>query len=199
MAARALVAILAGGRGTRIGSDKAMVTLGGRPLIQRPLDAARSAGLEAVVVAKRTTSLPPISERVLTEPDQPTHPLCGVVAALELAATRSPPPAVLLTACDMPFTTGPLLAWLAGLEGAAMAELGGRAEPLLSRCLPDQLPALRAALAARQPLGAAIASLEPRIIREQELSRFGTPQRLLFSVNDRSELAAAERWLAAED
>ena len=34
------VAVLAGGRGSRIGGDKALVQLGGRPLIAYPLAAA---------------------------------------------------------------------------------------------------------------------------------------------------------------
>ena len=50
--------VLAGGLGSRIGGDKALVQLGGRPLITYPLAAAEAAGLDAVVVAKRTTKLP---------------------------------------------------------------------------------------------------------------------------------------------
>jgi hypothetical protein len=42
----------------------------------------------------------------------------------------------------------------------------------------------------------AVASLQPRIIRESELERFGRPQTLLFNVNDPADLAAAERMLA---
>ena len=51
-------AVLAGGLGSRIGGDKALVQLAGRPLISYPLAAAQAAGLDAVVVAKRSTSLP---------------------------------------------------------------------------------------------------------------------------------------------
>ncbi len=190
-----MVAVLAGGRGERLGGAKATVLLGGRPLICRPLAAAREAGLEAIVIAKPSTPLPALDERVLYEPESPRHPLCGVIAALELAAARAPAPAVLLLACDMPFLTSPLLAWLASLEGAAMAEVDGRRQPLLARCLPAQLPALRVALAAQRSLRVAIASLAPRIVDERELSRFGEPQRLCFNVNDAEDLRRAERWL----
>ena len=192
---QAIVAILAGGRGERIGGEKALALLGGRALIHRPLAAAREAGLETIVVAKRASALPPLPEPVVHEPDAPSHPLCGVLAALELAAARSPAPAVLLVACDMPFLTGPLLAWLAGLDGAVMAHVGGRAQPLLARCLPAQLPALRRALAERRSLREAIGGLEPRIVDERELSRFGSPQRLCFNVNHAEDQALAEGWL----
>jgi molybdenum cofactor guanylyltransferase len=192
----AIVAVLAGGRGERLGGAKPTVPLGGRPLICHPLAAAREAGLEALVVAKPGTSLPEFPETVLHEPEQPRHPLCGVIGALEYAAKRSPAPAVVLIACDMPFVTGPLLRWLAELDSPAVAELEGQMQPLLARCLPRDLPLLREALAAERSLRAAISALEPRIVAEAELSRFGSPERLCFNVNDAADMARAEDWLA---
>lgn len=192
---RAVVAVLAGGRGERLGGNKAMALLGGRPLIERPLEAARGAGLEAIVIAKRSTALPPLREQVHYEPESPRHPLSGVIAALELAAERSPAPAVLLLACDMPFLTSPLLDWLAGLDDVAMVEVGGRPQPLLARCVTARLPSLRAALASERPLRDAIAALAPRIIDACNLSRFGDPDRLCFNVNSREDLRIAETWL----
>lgn len=192
----AIVAVLAGGRGERLGGAKPTVALGGRALIRHPLAAAHDAGLEAVVVAKPGTPLPELSETVLQEPELPRHPLCGVIAALEYATERSPAPAVVLLACDMPFLTGPLLRWLAELDGPAVAEVDGQLQPLLARCLPRDLPQLRDALAAERSLRAAIAALEPRIVGELELSPFGRPERLCFNVNDAADLARAEDWLA---
>jgi molybdopterin-guanine dinucleotide biosynthesis protein A len=193
-----IVAVLAGGRGERIGGEKAIAPLAGRPLISRPLAAAREAGLETVVIAKAATVLPPLAERVLHEPESPRHPLCGVLTALDFAAKRLPAPAVLLLGCDMPFLTSELLAWLAGLSGTAMARVGGRAQPLPSRCQPRHRDSLREALVARRSLRAAIMALSPRIVHERELARFGNPERLCFNVNDPSELRVAEYWLAQD-
>jgi molybdopterin-guanine dinucleotide biosynthesis protein A len=194
---QAIVAVLAGGQGTRMGAgaEKATVALGARALICHPLAAARAAGLETVVVAKQATALPPLGEQVLFEPDSPQHPLCGVVTALEFAAKRSPAPAVLMLACDMPFLTGALLAWLAGLEGAVMVQVDGRPQPLLARWLPEHLHAVQEALDAKCSLRAAISTLAPRIVAERELSRFGDPARLCFNVNDAEDLARAEGLL----
>ncbi|MBA3809805.1 MAG: molybdenum cofactor guanylyltransferase [Solirubrobacterales bacterium] len=193
---QAIVAVLAGGGAKRMGGAKATALLAGRPLICGPLQAAREAGLEAVVVAKASTVLPPLAEQVVHEPELPLHPLCGVLAALELAGARSPAPAVLVIACDMPFLTGELLDWLAHLRGAVTACVDGRPQPLLSRCHPLQRAILRAALAEQSSLAAAIATLEPRVIDERELSRFGDPERLCFNVNDAEDLARAESWPA---
>src|SRR3954469_1305574 len=105
------VAVLAGGRSSRMGTPKALAPLGGAPLIARPLAAARAAGLPAVVVAKRASPLPALDVPVVVEPDEPTHPLCGVVAALEAGSAAVV--AVVAVACDQPWVTGEVLAALA--------------------------------------------------------------------------------------
>jgi molybdenum cofactor guanylyltransferase len=197
---QAIVAVLAGGRGQRIGGSKALSRLAGQELIRHPLRAARAAGLEAVVVAKPATALPAaLKERVLREPEQPRHPLCGAITALRFAETRSPAPAVLLLACDMPFLTAPLLVWLASLDGAVLAELDGRVQPLPARVLPAHRAELSDALLARSSLREALGALTPRIVGEQELSRFGSPKRLCFNVNDSEDLQRAESWLPRGD
>jgi molybdopterin-guanine dinucleotide biosynthesis protein A len=194
----AIVAVLAGGRGERIGGAKPTRELAGRALIDYPLAAARAAGLEAIVVAKRDTELPSgLAEPLVIEPDEPRHPLCGAVAALEHAAQASPGAAVVLVGCDMPFLTGALLGWLAAaLERAILLEAGGRVQPLPARCSAVDAPALREALAAQAPLRKAFGSLAPEIVGEQALAYFGDPRRLCFSVNGGEDLAAAERLLA---
>ncbi|HWD11416.1 MAG TPA: molybdenum cofactor guanylyltransferase [Solirubrobacteraceae bacterium] len=192
----AIVAVLAGGRGTRIGGAKATVELAGRPLISHALAAARDSGLETIVVAKAGTPLPGLAEQIVLEPGEPTHPLCGVLAALDFAAERHPSADVVLSACDMPFLTGALLRWIGGLEGAAMAQVGGRPQPLLARCTWADRPALADALARERPLSAALEALEPRILDERELGRFGSPPRLCFNVNDAQDAARAEAWLS---
>jgi molybdenum cofactor guanylyltransferase len=193
---RAIVAVLAGGQGRRMGGGKASAMLGGRPLISYPLSAAREAGLEAIVVAKPATTLPPLQERVVFEPALPAHPLCGVIAALEFASESSAGSAVVLLACDMPFLTGALLEWLAGLEGTAMAEVDGRPQPLLARCLPTQSGELRESLTDGAPLTAAMERLAPQMLGDEELSAFGSPDRLCFNVNSPEDLQSAEGWLS---
>jgi molybdopterin-guanine dinucleotide biosynthesis protein A len=71
----ALVAVLAGERGRRMGAPKALAELAGEPVIARPLAAATAAGLDAVVVAKPDTALPPLGVPVWEEPATPVHPL----------------------------------------------------------------------------------------------------------------------------
>jgi len=217
----ALVAVLAGGLGRRMGGAKASATLSGRPLIEYPLEAAREAGMEVVVVAKRASALPALDARVLYEPDEPRHPLCGILAALR---ARGRP--VVAVACDMPFVNGALLAWLArggdrrwdageqashaargdgdGEDGrcaglaprATVVRLEDRLQPLPALYCPADAPALARALAAERSLRATLAELAPRTIGADALARFGDPRRLLFSVNDARDLRVASEWMA---
>ena len=74
-----IAAILAGGRSSRMGTDKALVPFGGEPLIARPIAAARGAGLEPVVVAKRQLE---VGVPVWLDEYETSHPLSGLVTAL---------------------------------------------------------------------------------------------------------------------
>ena len=188
-----LAAVLAGGRGRRMGVPKATVALAGRPLIERPLRALDAAGLETVVVAKPGSELPALEAPVWEEPDDPVHPLCGVLRALEGAGARP----VLAVACDMPFLVPALLRRLAEAEARLVVpEAGGRMHPLLARYSPELAGPLRAALRRRAALHEAVRALRPQVLGEDALRRFGDPERLLFNVNDRADLARAERLLA---
>ncbi|MDQ6750160.1 MAG: molybdenum cofactor guanylyltransferase [Actinomycetota bacterium] len=190
-----IVAVLAGGAGRRMGTPKAGVELGGRALITYPLGAARGAGLEAVVVAKADTSLPPLEATVWAEPAQPRHPLRGLVTALERADGRP----VLALGCDLPFVTSDLLAWLARLpQCTAVPCVDGRLQPLLARYDPGAVGRLSAALTDEQPLRQAVEGLRPRPILEAQLRRFGAPARLTFNVNTPADLAEAERLAGAQ-
>jgi molybdenum cofactor guanylyltransferase len=177
----ALVAVLAGGRGRRLGGAKPTAELGGRPLVAWPLAAAREAGLDAVVVAKAATPLPALDVPVWIEPDVPSHPLAGLVFALERA--RGP---VVAVACDMPFVGADLLARLAAASGTAAARAD---HPFPARYEPAALPVLRDVLAREAPARVALAALGA--------AELGAPPDALAGVNTPEELTAAATRLAS--
>ena len=176
-----LVVVLAGGRSRRMGSPKALVELGGRPLLAWVLAAALDAGLEAVVVAKPGSPLPPLDVPLWPEPEQPAHPLAGIVAALERAAPR----AVVVLACDMPFVPAELITGLAALDAVAAAPRG---EAFPARYAPAALPVLRAGLEREAPVREVLAELGAVEVAA------GDP-RVLLGVNDPEALARAAALL----
>jgi molybdopterin-guanine dinucleotide biosynthesis protein A len=185
-------AVLAGGLSTRMGSPKTMVELAGRPMLARIVATVGSAGLEPVVVAKPDSALPKVDCRVLSEPSEPRHPLTGLVAALSASAGRG----VVAIAGDMPLVPARFLTWMAQLEeDVAVCEVGGRLEPLLGRYSPDVCDALLEARDAETPVRETVAALDPFVIAEDRIARFGDPRRIVFNVNSPEDLAEAERLL----
>jgi molybdopterin-guanine dinucleotide biosynthesis protein A len=186
-----MAVVLAGGKSTRMGSSKASIELGGEPLIERPLRAAREARLAAVVVAKPNTGLPPLDVPVWEEPAAPSHPLTGIVAALERAGAP-----VVVCGCDLPFVAPALLAHLAGRsEPLVVVEAGCRLHALIGRYSPESIDALQAARDTQRPLQEVVTELGAVRITEPKLRRYGDPQRLVFNVNTPADLARAEEML----
>jgi molybdenum cofactor guanylyltransferase len=180
-------ALLAGGAGRRLGSagrGKAMQPLAGRPLATYPAAVLRSVCERVVVVCKSDTQLPelPHTER-WNEPDEPRHPLTGIVYALERA--RGP---VLVCAVDLPLVTPEAcrsLLSVAARSGApaTVGIAGGIVQPVLAVYDPASLPALRRGQPAA-PLTETVLSLSP--------ARVALPERLVRSVNTQADLDAAE-------
>ena len=180
--------VLAGGAGRRLGGVKPAALLAGRPLIEYVLDAAHAGGLEPVVVAKPDSSLPRLDCQLVIEPLRPRHPLCGIVAGLRALAE----PAVVVCACDMPFVSGELLAWIERLSAPlAVAAPDAQLQPLLGRYSRALLPQLETALAAQLPMRQLVRLLDAHLIGESALARFGDPGRLCLNINTPAELAAA--------
>ena len=165
MARRAIGVVLAGGVGRRIGGDKAMVELEGRPLVLYPLAVLRAVLDEVVVVAKQSTILPPLDADVAIwlEADEPRHPLLGIVHALRCARRRP----VIVVAGDMPFVTRGLVSALARERShgapAVVPRAAGRLQPLCARYDPRALTAL-AASDFDAPVTEVVAALNPRIV-----------------------------------
>lgn len=184
--------ILAGGRGRRLGGAKALATLDGRPLILAPLAAMRAALADVVVVAKRDTELPSLPQTpVWTEPDEPSHPLVGIVHALDCAGGRS----VLVCAADLPFVTPATLRALAlapaGGASAVLASVDGAVQPLLGRYEPECAARLApAASEGRLAMRTVVAELgaRPLEVCAEEL----------FNVNTSTDLRTAQARLRGE-
>ncbi len=171
---RAVGAILAGGGGRRIGGDKAIVELHGRPLISYPLESVRQALGKVAILAKPDTKLPYVSGvTVWIEPEPRRHPVFGIMQALALADGRP----VVVCGADLPFVSVDLVKRLAkanpGRSPAVIACAQGEIQPLLGCYQRRALPLLRAeARAASCPLRETVRALDP----------------VLFEVDDPDEL-----------
>jgi molybdopterin-guanine dinucleotide biosynthesis protein A len=141
-----LVGVLAGGRSSRMGRDKAWLPApaGGEALIERLLRIAGELALPVVVIGGNA---PPGIECLRDEPAG-IGPIGGLCALLAHAGTR---PAIAL-ACDLPYLDTALLARLARAESPAAVLAprdpgSGKWQPLFARYASARvLPELRRAI-----------------------------------------------------
>ena len=175
--------LLAGGRGRRLdGRSKAALEVAGRPLAAYPAAALAAVCDRVAFVAKRSSDLPalPGVERWY-EPDEPRHPVAGIVHALEAAGEG-----VLVIASDMPYVTAEACATLAAADGggapAVAGVAGGVLQPLFALYAPAALEPLRSA-GAEGRLTDMVEALGP--------GRVAMPAALVRSVNTAADLEAA--------
>lgn len=176
--------ILAGGRNTRFGSDKARAQVAGLPVIQLQAQSLALACSRVTVVADTPDKYADLGLRTIVDTMPGLGPLGGLATAL---ADATPDEWLLLVACDH---FGLPLAWLQALQAAAVPgaqvvafRRDGRWEPLLALYHGSLRAEVAAQLASGQHamqrlLGKVqTVALEPPADWD-ELLRFNTPEEL---------------------
>ncbi|HUY80544.1 MAG TPA: molybdenum cofactor guanylyltransferase [Acidobacteriaceae bacterium] len=141
--------VLAGGASSRMGRDKALLPLNGRPLIEHALDKLLALGFTPRIVGSR----PDLASFAPVVPDNfpGSGPLGGIEAALAASNTQQN----LFLAVDLPLLPVSFLRWL--IDRAALTNalatiplLQWRPQPLCAVYSRALLPHIRSALAARR-------------------------------------------------
>lgn len=155
--------VLAGGAARRLGgADKPGLLVGGRPLLDRVLDACADARTTVVVGGRRPTARP-----VQWAREDP--PGGGPLAALDAGLRRTTAAQVLVLSADLPFLdreTVRALLDAPGGDGAMLRDPGGRDQPLVAAYRVEPLRREIALLAAEHgtlaglPLRAVTAELD---------------------------------------
>ena len=126
--------VLAGGESRRMGTDKTRLDVGGRPVLDRVLDAVADAGRVVVVGPER-----PVARPVLWTREQPSGggPAAAVAAGLALVEQ----PSVVVVAGDLPLLTRDAVTALQEAsrahDGAVLVDDDGE-EQLLAGCWRTQ-------------------------------------------------------------
>ena len=187
------LAILAGGRSSRMGADKSFVRVLGRPLIEDIL--AQTAGLadETLVVTNRPDDYAYLGVPLFGDVLPDKGALGGLYSALHSATRRH----VLCIACDMPFVVRPLLEYLISLRSEADAivpRLAGEAEPFRAVYARDCQGPIRAALdAGRMRVISFFSDVRVRFVETAEIERFDPRHLSFFNVNTPEDLEQARR------
>lgn len=158
--------VLCGGRSRRIGRDKALIPMDGRPLVAHVADRVAAVADPVLLAPGRAGRLGDLGYPQIEDAAPGAGPLGGIVAGLR----ASPHPLMAVVAGDMPFASPAVLRLLAGLrrrEDAVVPVTARGPEPLHAVYARDALPALEDALGAgRLALRDALGRLEVRTVAE---------------------------------
>jgi molybdenum cofactor guanylyltransferase len=138
--------VLAGGRSTRMGQDKALLQVGGRSLVELALDKLRRVGVAEPRIAGARTDLSSLAPVV---PD--LHPGCGPLSGIEAALAATNKGLNLFLPVDMPLLPARFLHWMllrAEITGALMTVpcINGWPQPLCAVYHRDLLRPITASL-----------------------------------------------------
>jgi len=188
------VFILAGGKSTRMGADKAFVEYDGQTLLARALELARSVTPEVLIVGNREkfAAFAPVVEDEFRN--------CGPLAGIHSALRASPADLNLMLAVDMPFVSAPLLRHLIAQAQTApdtlvvVPHVDDRMQPLCAVYRREFADAAEGALHRGQyKIGRLLDQLRTRVVTQTELETAGFFPAIFRNLNTPEDLESAKR------
>ncbi len=191
--------VLAGGRGRRLGSDKATVLLGGEQLILRPLRVLQQLSTNVLIAhggEEQRRALEALHLRARLVADSGEGPLGGLLSTFRVAGGKW----VLVAPCDAPFVSRELyvelLARAQGAEGS-VPRLQRRENPVIAVYRRDVF--LRAAQGVVEEGNQSMMELLPRLrlsyLEEETLREMPYGLSCILDVDSPEDLERAEAVL----
>lgn len=193
------VAIMAGGKSSRMGTDKAFVPLLGKPLIAYLLASVATLDpAETVIITNRPEAYAHLGLPTASDLMPGMGPLGGIYTALHTCVN----PDVLVLACDVPFTNPALLAYMASLRAdrhdIIVPVRDGHPQGLQAIYHQRCAGAIRDCLeAGRLKVIAAYERLRVRYLDETEWRPFDPDGLSFLNVNTPADLALAAQSITA--
>ena len=182
---RVSVVVLAGGRSSRLGRDKALLAIDGQPMLARTVQTLATLTDDLIVVSNELASYGSLGLPVRLVPDDRpgVGSLMGIYSGLKVARH----PHALVVACDMPFLNLSLLQYMLPMaEGydVVIPRLNGMFEPLHAiygrTCLPSMSRWLEGGR--RQIIGF-FPEVRVRYVEEHEIDAFDPYHLSFLNVN----------------
>ena len=183
--------ILAGGRSSRMGSDKAFLRLRNRTLLERAISVVESVCPEVAIVGDRCKFSG--HARVIED----IHKSCGPLAGIHAALLHSCAELNLMLAVDLPFVSADLLSFLFTCAASADAivtvpRTAAGFQPLCAIYRrPFAAPADHAIRAGKYKIDALFTGLAVRVVDESELRAAGFTEKIFANVNTPEDFDAA--------
>ena len=188
------VAVLAGGKSSRYGADKALVRLvpGGPTLIEQIVSKALELSQTVAVIGHERYATLNLDVPIFQDEEVGRGPLAGIATAMR----RLDGPRLLVLACDMPCLSLPLLRWM--IERPTESDVviprtaDGRWQPMHAVYQRSALPEIEQSLSiGKSAVRSILPSLAVDAIEEPELRAIDPELRSLFSLNRPEDLVHA--------
>jgi molybdopterin-guanine dinucleotide biosynthesis protein A len=203
--------VQAGGGSTRFGSDKALIQLARKTMLQRSVDLLSTAcDPVKIVAATGRYENPPAPQVADRWPGQ--GPLGGILTALQDAAGSQQPgssvlpsPFVLIISCDMPFLTPDWLNFLClraqnSQAHVIVAESENGLEPLCACWRVDSAADIQSAFdSGVRKVTEAMKRLPMELLDVSVWKRFDTEGRLFWNMNTPADFAEARRIIETQN
>src|SRR5579863_1133978 len=181
--------ILAGGRSSRMGVDKALLSLGEQTLLERALQTASHSGADPYIVGSRARygELGPVIEDI--------YPGCGPLGGIHAALTATVTDLNLILSVDMPLMKAEFLRWLidqahASPELIMVPNAAGGVQPLCGTYRRAVATVAEEALQTGDyKVGLLFERVPTRILREREILAAGFSSEIFRNVNTPEEYA----------
>jgi len=178
--------LLAGGKSTRMGTNKAFLELDGQTLVERSLSVLQNTFVE-VLISSNQPEFYPYGVRIIPDIFPEMGPLSGLHACLQAASFDQ----CFFVACDMPFLQEDLIRFLAGLsEGydVTVPRAAGGLNPLHAFYHKNCLPKIENNLkSGRLKIIDFYHKCNVRYVEEHELNGFGDLAMIFSNVNTPEE------------
>lgn len=186
------VAILAGGKSSRMGTDKSFVLFQGRPMIELVLERVHGLGDETILITNKPEAYAHLGVPMYSDVYLDHGSLGGIFTAVHYASH----PYTLVVACDMPWLNRPLLAYMVALRETAdivVPRWEQYPEPLHAIYHKNCLPAIEENLkAGRLKITGFFGRVAVRFVERQEIEQFDENGRSFANLNTPEELQNSE-------
>ena len=190
--------VLAGGKGLRLGRDKALETVDGQSLLQRVITQLSSFSNEIIIVTAKGKSLPQFFGNPRFRIVADAYPGRGALVGLATGLAASKARYNLTVACDMPFLNPALLRYMLGLTAGfdlVVPRLNDMVEPLHAVYAKSCLAPIERLLEQKKNvrINALFELVKVRYVETDEIDRFDPRRLSFFNVNTRADLERAEQ------
>ena len=191
--------ILAGGKGSRLGREKAWVELEGKSLLQIAVSNVEFLDSEIIIVKAPNRELPPISSeiniRIVHDSFAGKGPLAGIFTGL----TSSRFQYNFVLACDMPLLNKELVTYMSSVAkpyDAVVPRPGDHLEPLQAIYSKGCIPEIEKLLSLdEKSVLEVFKRVHTRFVELSEIKRFDLSDTSFVNINTLADLTKVTRYL----